>query len=121
MVGHWADFETLVDLIFSRTGWQRISRVGGAQKDIDLVVRDVATGERAFVQVKSRAGATVLQDYVQRFESAGLYDRMFFVCHTESDRLDANLRDDLHLWSGRRLAELSVSTGLFDWLLEKST
>ena len=26
---HWADFETLVDLIFARTGWQRVSRVGG--------------------------------------------------------------------------------------------
>jgi len=35
---HWADFETLVDLIFARSGWQRVSRVGGTQKDIDLVL-----------------------------------------------------------------------------------
>lgn len=117
---HWADFETLVDLIFSRTGWQRSSRVGGFQKDIDLVVQECATGERAFVQVKSRAGAAQLQDYIRRFDSAGTYDRLFFVCHTETDRLDAADRRDLHIWTGSRLADLTVKAGLFDWLIEKS-
>ena len=117
---HWADFETLVDLIFSRSGWQRISRTGGTQKDIDLVIQCLATGERAFVQVKSRASATVLANYVERFERAGEYDRLFFVCHSETDRLGSNGRDHLHVWTGGRLAELSVRAGLFDWLMEKS-
>ena len=117
---HWGDFETLVDLIFSRSGWQRISRIGGTQKDIDLVVEDIATGERAVVQVKSRAGAAVLADYVERCGRSGQYDRMFFVCHTETDRLDRMGHDHLHLWTGSRLAELSVRAGLFDWLVEKS-
>lgn len=53
---HWADFETLVDLMFARMGWQRVSRVGGSQKDTDLVLIQPATGEAAFVQVKSKAG-----------------------------------------------------------------
>ncbi len=51
---HWADFETLVDLIFARAGWQRISRVGGTQADTDLVLEQPTIGETAFVQVKSR-------------------------------------------------------------------
>lgn len=59
---HWADFETLVDLIFARSGWQRVSRVGGEQVDTDLVLEQPTTGERAFVQVKSRAGQSVLGD-----------------------------------------------------------
>ena len=84
------------------------------------MVQDIATGARAFVQVKSPACAAVLQDYIKRFDRAGLYDRMFFVCHTETDRLDPNGREDLHLWAGSRLAELSVKAGLFDWLIKKS-
>jgi hypothetical protein len=32
----WRDFETLVDLIFARSGWNRVSAVGGNQKLIDL-------------------------------------------------------------------------------------
>ena len=59
---HWADFETLVDLIFARSGWQRISRVGGTQKDVDLILEQPATGEKACVQVKSKAGQAVLDD-----------------------------------------------------------
>lgn len=44
---HWAEFETMVDLIFARSGWQRISRLGGTQKDVDLVLQQSATGEMA--------------------------------------------------------------------------
>ena len=32
----WQDFELLVDPIFSRSGWQRISRLGGVEKTIDF-------------------------------------------------------------------------------------
>jgi hypothetical protein len=32
----WSDFETLVDIIFSRMGWNRMSRLGGAQALVDL-------------------------------------------------------------------------------------
>jgi hypothetical protein len=52
---HWADFETMVDLIFSRSGWQRVSRVGSSMKDVDLLLQQPTTGETAFVQVKSSA------------------------------------------------------------------
>ncbi len=117
---HWADFETLVDLIFARTGWQRISRVGGTQADTDLVLEQPATGEIAFVQVKSKAPQTVLDDYVCRFRRNGTYDRMFFVCHSPSGALSVNDTTGIHIWAGKWLADAAVKAGLFDWLTERS-
>lgn len=50
---HWADFETLTDLIFARSGWQRSTRVGENLTDIDIVMELPTTGEIAFVLIKS--------------------------------------------------------------------
>ena len=52
---HWADFETLADLIFARSGWQRSTPVGERLADIDILMEQPTTGETAFVQVKSKA------------------------------------------------------------------
>jgi hypothetical protein len=46
------DFETLVDLMFSTSGWRR-GIIGNTQKTLDLDLLLPSTGERAFVQVKS--------------------------------------------------------------------
>ena len=35
---HWSDFETLVDLMLSRSGWHRVSALGGNMKDVDMIV-----------------------------------------------------------------------------------
>ena len=32
----WQDFELLVDLVFSTSGWRRVSQVGRTQKTVDL-------------------------------------------------------------------------------------
>lgn len=117
---HWADFETLVDLIFARTGWQRISRAGGTLKDFDLVLSEPATGQTAFVQVKSKADARVLCEVIERFRAAGVHDHMFFVCHTLRGATDARNQDDVHVWTGNQLGEVTVRTGLFDWLVARS-
>ncbi len=117
---HWADFETLVDLIFARSGWQRISRVGGTQADTDLVLEQPTTSETAFVQVKSKAGQAVLDDYIGRFRRSGTYDRMFFICHSPTGTLSINDMAGVHIWVGDRLADASVKAGLFDWLTKRS-
>lgn len=117
---HWADFETLVDLIFARAGWQRVSRVGETLSDVDLILEQPATGETAFVQVKSKAGQAVLDDYADRFRRSEAYDRMFFVCHTPRGALSARDTARLHVWTGDRLADAAVKAGLFDWLIERS-
>ena len=41
---HWADFETLIDLLLARGGWHRVSALGGTLKDADLVVEQPVTG-----------------------------------------------------------------------------
>lgn len=117
---HWADFETMVDLIFARSGWQRVSLVGGAQKDVDLVLEQPTTGEKAFVQVKSKAGQAVLDDYVDRFRQSGAYERLFFVCHSPSGALSTDGDARLHVWAGPHLADAAVKAGLFDWLIERT-
>ena len=116
---HWADFETLVDLIFARSGWQRVSRVGETQADVDLVLEQPATGERAFVQVKSKATQSVLDDYLERYRRNGGYTRFFFICHSPAASLSVDGCDRLHVWVGDALADAAVRAGLFDWLMER--
>ena len=108
----------VVDLIFARTGWQRISRVGGTQKDIDLELEQPTTQERAFVQIKSNASQAVLNDYVARFDD-GDWNRLFFVCHTPTGKLSAPDRDHIHLWTRDTLASAAVRAGLYDWVVQK--
>jgi len=117
---HWRDFETFVDLIFARTGRQRLSRVGGTRKDIDLMLRDPVTGEIAAVQVKSQANQAELDDYIERFEATGLYQRIFFICQSPTGPLCNRGRAHVHIWTRERLAELSLETGLFNWLTDKA-
>jgi hypothetical protein len=116
---HWADFETLTDLIFARSGWQRSTRVGENLTDIDLVMEQPTTGEIAFVHVKSKAGQATLDDYLGRFRRGG-YDRFFFVCHSAQGTLALPDEPRLHLFAGERLADAAVKNGLYDWLIERS-
>ncbi|KAA9016876.1 hypothetical protein F4U96_11665 [Sphingobium limneticum] len=116
---HWKDFETLADLIFARSGWQRSTPVGETLPDVDLLMEQPTTSETAFVQVKSRANQAVLDDYLDRFRRSG-YDRFFFVCHTKARSLSMPDEPRLHLFEGERLADAAVKNGLFDWLVERS-
>ena len=78
------------------------------------------TGETAFVQVKSKAGQAVLDDYIRRFRRGRIYDRMFFICHSPTGTLSLDDTAAVHIWTGDRLADASVKAGLFDWLTERS-
>ena len=44
-----------------------MSRVGENLTDVDLILEQPTTGERAFVQVKSKASQSTLDDYIGRF------------------------------------------------------
>jgi hypothetical protein len=119
---HWGDFELFVDLIFSRAGWRRLSRLGGSMKDIDLLVEQPLTGERASVQVKSAANQAVLDASVAAFLASGVATRFFFVCHSPRGTLGLSHVDDsrLQVWTNDRLAEAAVDHGLTDWLIERA-
>jgi hypothetical protein len=76
----WQDFELLVDLVFSASGWRRTGPIGRTQKMVDLELELPTTGERAFIQAKSRTNKTQFGDYLEQFAQADHFDSMFYVC-----------------------------------------
>lgn len=114
---HDKDFEVLVDLILSRSGWARVAKLGGVTEGIDVEVENAASQEIAFVQVKSTAGQPVLDDYVARFhERRERYARMIFAVHTTKGKLTVPGSEPIQVWNGDRIAQLVVSLGLGDWV-----
>ena len=114
----WRDFELLVDLVFTSSGWRRIAEVGRTQKTVDLELLLPTTGERAFVQVKSRTSNDELQSYVELFQQSDLHARMFYVWH--SGTVDEAIgHDGVTLVGPRGLARMVMDAGLSTWLREK--
>jgi hypothetical protein len=75
-----------------------------------------STGERAFVQVKSRTNPDELKSYVTQLDSLGPYNRMFYVFHTGVVATDD---ERVTLIGPEQLAKLVVDAGLVEWLLRK--
>jgi hypothetical protein len=111
------DFEVLIDLILSRSGWTRIARLGGVTEGIDVEVENPALDEVAFVQVKGAAGQDVLDGYVTRFnERRERYARMIFAVHLSEGALIAPKNEPVQVWDRARISNLVVRLGLGDWL-----
>jgi len=109
------DFELLVDLVFSSSGWRRVGIVGKTQKTLDLDLILPSTGERAFVQVKSKTSSEELAEYIARIDD-GPYDRMFFVFHSgEAETADERVT----VIGPEKLALLVMEAGLSAWLIRK--
>jgi hypothetical protein len=114
---HWADFEVLSELLLTRSGWQRTSKLGGNQEDVDFILKNPTINERAFVQVKSKASQAVLNDSLKQFTGSGM-DRFYFVCHSGAPNLKVPVDTKLHLWTDQQLADMAVQLGFFDWLVK---
>lgn len=115
-LGH-KDFELLIDLILSRTGWARLAKLGGATEGIDVEVENVSTDEIAFVQVKSTATQSVLDDYVSRFNARrDRYHRMIFAVHSPNGALTPPTGQFVFIWTGKEIARRVVKLGLGDWV-----
>jgi len=110
------DFEILVELVFSTSGWRRQGVLGKTQKSLDLDLMLPSTGERAFVQVKSRTTSSELSEYLARLDELGIYDRMFYVFHSGEARTDD---ERVTIIGPEKLAELVVDAGLVGWLVRK--
>jgi hypothetical protein len=112
------DFEQLIDLILTRTGWARISTLGKTREGIDVEAQNLAANEIAFVQVKSSASQRVFQDYIERFKQRrDFYARMIFAVHTPTGKLVAPADlPAVQLWTGMKVAELVVRLGLGEWV-----
>lgn len=114
----WQDFELLVDLTFSASGWRRMGVVGRTQRTVDIDLLLPSTGERAFVQIKAQASETDVQEYTRRFVEADAHSRMFFVWHTGNISREYET-DGIYLIGPERLARMVLDAGLTSWLREK--
>jgi hypothetical protein len=118
---HWKNFELLIDLIFHKSGWQRVSFVGTAKEFSDIDLKDPITGDLYQVQIKSQATEKDFLKYATSF-SAGKYRKLFFVVHTPDEKLvkvSVDDNPDVELILSRRVAEMVVELGLVDWLMSK--
>jgi hypothetical protein len=118
----WKDFETLVDLIFRQAGWQRVGDTGKTQKTLDLELFAPVTGERSIVQIKAQSDLQEFMKYQNQFETMTDYDKFFYVVHTAKSNLKTYENEtETKLYLVDKVAELSISAGLVEWIIKKTT
>lgn len=118
----WKDFETLVDLIFRQAGWQRVGDTGKTQKTLDLELFAPVTGERAIVQIKAQSDLQQFLSYQEQFATMNDYDKFFYVVHTAKNNLMTYENEtDTKLYLVDKVAELTVSAGLVEWVIQKTS
>jgi hypothetical protein len=115
----WQDFETLVELIFSNSGWRRVARTGGNKETVDIELENPITKDSAFVQVKSSTTQKQLDAYINKMK-ASPYTRMFYVYHTGHVELMSE-DENISVFNVDQIAELVLSNGLVDWVIDKSS
>jgi len=116
---HPKDLELLVDLIFSRSGWRRISPMGKTEKGTDMDLILPTTGDRAFVQVKSKTNQHEFDGYEALIkEPDSGYARMFYVYHTGQVR---KRNEKVSLIDAKQLALMVREAGLTQWVIDKAS
>lgn len=119
----WYDFELLVDLIFTNSGWRRIEDRKYGQESIDLDLVLPVNGKRAFVQIKSSSDLKEFLEYKDEFSSMEQYSEFYYFVHTPKDKkLEEfnELEENEYLFIAENISELLVNMGLVDWLIEKT-
>ena len=110
------DFELLVDLIFTQSGWRRVGILGRTQKTLDLDIILPSTGERAMVQVKSTTTSAELAEYVAQLDPDGAHKRLFYAFHSGEARTSD---PRISVLGPERIAEMTLDAGLMRWVMEK--
>lgn len=118
---HPKDCEILADLVFQRTGWQRISMHGENMKFIDMQYIEPITGNRYDVQVKSGAGKKEFDKYISEYKNHQTSRFYFITFNPEKDLTELeNNNPKIELLYGAKLAQLIIDLGLLGWVLKKS-
>ena len=115
------EFELLIELIFSSSGWRRISSLGGNQKFFDLALVLPTTGERCAVQVKSQTTRPIFDEHVEQFRNYSGYSRMFFAYHTPIEAFENRDPERVTVWTRYEIAQQVIRAGLVEWVLERTT
>lgn len=124
---HWSDFETMVDILFTRAGWQRISSVGKMQKYIDMEYREPVTEKLYQVQVKSSSDWQQFNDYASQFNNyasqfnKGRFEKLYYIVHTPHKSLISrySTNPNIELLLSTKLAKMIIDLGVLGWLMEK--
>jgi len=116
----WKDFETLIDLIFRQAGWNLVGERGKTQKTLDLELLAPVTGQKAIVQIKSQSDLKEFLDYQNNFELMSEYDEFFYVVHSpKKDLKEYQNTTKTKFWFVDKISEMTISSGLIDWLINK--
>lgn len=114
------DFELLVDLVFTTSGWRRLSVVGGTEKTIDMELVLPTTGEKAFIQVKSKTSQHEFdEEYFDAFQKMMQFGRLFYIFHTSVETSIECAENNVTIIDAKRLAQMILDAGLVSWLIEK--
>ncbi|MCB1783734.1 MAG: restriction endonuclease [Alphaproteobacteria bacterium] len=114
----WQDFELFVELVFSQSGWQRISAIGDTQKTVDLELVQPLTKEKAVVQIKAQTDQAQLDSYLDSLAAYGAH-RCFYVFHSTDQALNIRNRNNIMLMDVNALAQSALRSGLAEWLIKK--
>jgi len=120
----WQDFEVLIDLIFRQMGWLRVSVVGKTLKDIDLELQSPITGENAVVQIKTAADKKTFDYYEAKFYEMNSFNKFFFIVSSPTPDLESYIKNNdskVKIFSMFEIAELTISSGLTEWVISKTT
>lgn len=118
---HQNDFELLIELIFSSSGWRRISATGGTMKTFDIVLNLPSTDETSFVQVKSRTDQKTLGEYIDALRDYTGYKRLFFAYHTPAELFRNPEPSRVTIWSRYEIGRQVLQSGLVEWVLKRTT
>lgn len=112
----------LVDLIFRQAGWQRVGATGKTQKTLDLELFAPVTGERSIVQIKAQSDLNEFLSYQEKFAIMTDYDKFFYVVHTAQSNLRNHKNEtEIKLYLVDKVAELTISAGLVEWVIKKTS
>jgi hypothetical protein len=122
---HPKDLETLTDLIFRQSGWQRTGVAGEVEKDIDLDLISPITQERVAVQVKSKANVGTYNSYKGKFSDMSGFSKFYFVTHSPNKTLKSlvvsSTDSEFLFWGVEELSRQSVRNGLVGWLMDRAS
>ena len=112
------EFEVLVDLIFTNSGWKRDGDLGGSIKFVDVTLWLPSTGEKAGVQVKTKTNKSQSQKYIDaKFRDHGFH-KFFYVYHTGQAKKPDD--DNYFVWDVSEVAKKVIDSGLSQWVIDRS-
>lgn len=125
------DFEILVDMLLTKSGWRRVGEVGGTQKAIDMQYRIPITNETIYVQVKSVLDDNIVNKALKKLTEV-FKDKENVTCYIVYHTLENDVKETiipptyenllLKTLNRDALAKLCAEhQEVIDWLYQRTT